>query len=229
MLNDTCIVPGGPLMTRSSQYFSRAVQEDPSYALAYSGLADAYALLGSLPNAELDRREAMEMAGNAALKAQELDETLAEAHTSLGFVKMQYHWDWAAAQREFKRAIELNPNYVTAHHWYGIYFMALGCADHAAAELRRAEEIDPLSPIVITDLGELYFQHGQTDKAIAQATTALEIDPNFALAHRLLGWANERKHMPAESISELRKAVGLEYQPVDACGAGTGLRALRPG
>ena len=145
----------------------------------------------------------------AAEKALLIDEALAEAHASLAFVRMHYEWDWPGAEREFKRAIELNPSYATAHHWYAYYLVARGRTDESLVEIKRAQEIDPLSLIISTDVGEMYFFARQYDRAIEQSKKTLELDPNFDLAIRLLGWAYLQKGMHQEAITELQRAVHL--------------------
>lgn len=194
---------------RAIEYFEEAIEKDQGYAQAYAGLADSYALLGSMGNAVLPRSEAMPRARVAAEKALLIDETLAEAHASLAFVRMHYEWDWPGAEREFKRAIELNPSYATAHHWYAYYLMARGRTDESLAEIKRAQEIDPLSLIINTDVGEMYFFARQYDRAIEQCQKTRELDPNFDLAVRLLGWAYLQKGMHQEAITELQRAVHL--------------------
>jgi tetratricopeptide (TPR) repeat protein len=160
-------------------------------------------------NAVLPRSEAMPRARVAAEKALLIDETLAEAHASLAFVLMHFEWDWPGAEREFKRAIELNPSYATAHHWYAYYLMARGRTDESLAEIKRAQEIDPLSLIISTDVGEMYFFARQYDRAIEQCNKTLELDPEFNLAVRLLGWTYLQKGMHEKAIAELQRAVSL--------------------
>src|ERR1700676_500044 len=190
-------------------YFNHAIALDAKYARAYAGLADTYALLGSLPNATIPRREAMPKAREAALTALQLDESLAEAHTSLAFVKMQYEWDWPGSEKEFKRALELNPNYATAHQWYALWLMARGNPAAALEEERRAQQDDPLSMIIKTDTVQLLVYAERCDEAIQQALRALEIDPTFLLAHIYLAEAYLGKQNYPTAIAELRKAVDL--------------------
>jgi tetratricopeptide (TPR) repeat protein len=182
--------------------FEKAITLDPGYAPAYAGLADAYALLGSNPNSVLPRREAMSRARQAAQKALSLDPSLADPHASLGFVKMHYDWEFAAAEKEFLRAIELNPGYATAHHWYAYDLVALGRLDDAVREARRAEQADPLSMIISRDVGEMLMFAGRDDEAIAQCQRTLEMDPSFALAHGVLARAYHRKGMEKEFLRE---------------------------
>src|SRR5579864_1701433 len=194
---------------KSIGYFNHAIVLDPKYAHAYAGLADTYALLGSLSNATISRREAMPKAREAALTALQLDESLAEAHTSLAFVKMQYDWDWAGSEKEFRRALELNPNYATAHQWYAVWLMAQGKPAAALEEERRAQQADPLSMIIKTDTVQLLVYARRCDEAIQQALRALEIDPNFLLAHIYLAEAYEGKRNYPAAIAELHKAVEI--------------------
>jgi DNA-binding winged helix-turn-helix (wHTH) protein/TolB-like protein/tetratricopeptide (TPR) repeat protein len=190
-------------------YFSHAIALDPKYAQAYAGLADSYALLGSLPNAEMPRAQAMPRAKAAALQALQIDDSLAEAHTSLAFVNMHYEWDWAGSQKEFKRALELNPNYATAHQWYAVWLMAQGKTAASLEEERRAQRADPLSIIIKTDTAQLLIYAGRDDEAVEQAQGALEIDPAFPLAHLYLAVAYiEKRDYPA-AIAEFQKVLAI--------------------
>jgi DNA-binding winged helix-turn-helix (wHTH) protein/TolB-like protein/Tfp pilus assembly protein PilF len=190
-------------------YFSHAVALDPKYAQAYAGLADSYALLGSLPNAEMPRAQAMPKAKAAALQALQIDDSLAEAHTSLAFVNMHYEWDWAGSQKEFERALELNPNYATAHQWYAVWLMAQGKTADSLEEERRAQRADPLSMIIKTDTAQLLIYAGRGDEATEQAQRALEIEPAFPLAHLYLAIAYiEKKDYPA-AIAEFQRVLAI--------------------
>jgi len=187
--------------------FQQAIEEDPSYGLAYAGLADCYNMLGTYEI--VPPSEAYPRAESAALRALDLDETLAEAHTSLGWAKMS-QWSGQEAEREFQRAIELNPGYATAHQWYGIYLSwILGRFDEALAEIKHAQELDPLSSIISTALGNTLRLAGRNDEAIEQLRKTLELDPNFPLAHERLGLALAQESMYEEAIAELEKAVSL--------------------
>jgi TolB-like protein/DNA-binding winged helix-turn-helix (wHTH) protein/Tfp pilus assembly protein PilF len=188
-------------------YFNHAIVLDPKYAHAYAGLADTYALLGSLPNYTITRREAMPKARAAALAALKLEESLAEAHTSLAFVKMQYEWDWPGSETEFKRAIELNPNYSTAHQWYAIWLMAQREPAAALEEERRAQQADPLSMIIKADTVQLLVYAKRYDEAIQQSLKALELDPSFLLIHIYLAEAYVGKQNYPAAIAELREAI----------------------
>src|SRR5580700_2645529 len=160
-------------------YFKQAIEEDPKYAQAYSGLADTYALLGDWQYAVMTPKEAYPKAKAAALRAVELDSTLGEAHNSLAFVLDGFDWDFDSAGREFQRAIELNPGYATAHHWYAWHLSLLGRYDQAIAEMRKAENLDPLSLIINADLAELLVLAHSDDESIRQSHKTIEMDPNF--------------------------------------------------
>jgi TolB-like protein/DNA-binding winged helix-turn-helix (wHTH) protein/Flp pilus assembly protein TadD len=190
-------------------YFNQAIDEDPKYAPAYAGLADTYALLGDWQYAVMTPREALPKAKAAALKALELDSTLGEAHNSLAFLLDGFDWDLDAGGKEFRRAIELNPGYATAHHWYAWHLSLLGRYDEAIAEMKKAESLDPLSLIINADLAELLVLAHSYDESILQSRKAIEMDPNFALAHNQLAQAYLQKHMYDEAVTELQKAVRL--------------------
>jgi tetratricopeptide (TPR) repeat protein len=195
---------------KAIEYFNEAITRDPKYARAYTGLADAYALLGSLPNGQMPRRDAMPRAKAAALTALQLDDSLAEAHTSLAFEEMQYEWDWPGAEREFKRALELNPNYATAHQWYGYWLMAHGRADQALDQLRLAGKADPLSIIVKSDTSEFLTFAGRYEQATEEAKRALELDPSFPVAHYTLGMAYAAQRMYPQAIAEYQKMLATD-------------------
>src|SRR5579872_4555769 len=190
-------------------YFEQATEEDPNYAKAYSGLADTYALLGDWQYAVMPPKEAFPEAKAAAIHALELDNALGEAHNSLAFVLDGFDWDLDAGGKEFQRAIELNPGYATAHHWYAWHLVLLGRFDEAITEMRKAENLDPLSLIINADLAELLSLAHSYDESIRQSLKTIEMDPNFALAHNQLGQAYLQKHMYAEAVAELQKAVEL--------------------
>ncbi len=164
-------------------YFKQAVEEDPKYAQAYSGLADTYALLGDWQYAVMTPKEAFPEAKAAAIEALELDGTLGEAHNSLAFVLDAFDWNLDAAGKEFQRAIELNPGYATAHHWYAWHLSLSGRFDEAIAEMRKAENLDPLSLIINSDLAEILVIAHSYDESIGQSRKTIEMDPDFALAH----------------------------------------------
>src|SRR5246127_467996 len=190
-------------------YFKQAIEEDPKYAKAYSGLADTYALLGDWQYAVMTPKEAFPKAKAAAIKALELDGTLDEAHNSLAFVLDAFDWDFDSAGKEFGQAIEINPGYATAHHWYAWHLSLLGRFDEAIAEMRKAENLDPLSLIINADLAELLVIAHSYDESKRQSRRTIEMDPNFALAHNQLAQAYLQEHMYAEAVAELQKAVRL--------------------
>jgi TolB-like protein/DNA-binding winged helix-turn-helix (wHTH) protein/Tfp pilus assembly protein PilF len=188
-------------------FFQQAVDKDPGYALAYDGLADCWLPLGWYgylsPAATFPRAKV------AVTRALSLDDSLAEAHTSLAFVHLYYDRDWTGAEREFRRAIDLNPNYANGHHWYGEFLSLVGRHQQAIAESQRARELDPLSNIINTWVGSRYFFARQYDKAIEAYRNAVEMDPNFVPARLVLGQAYEQKGMLREAIAELETAVRL--------------------
>ncbi len=196
-------------------YFQRAVAADPGYAPAYSGLADCYSSLGaSSVVGGLPPRQAMPEAKAAALKALEIDGTLAEAHTSLAIVHLLYDWDLAASEKEFKRALDLDPDYTAAHHWYSHCLLPLGRTEESLAESRRALELEPLNLVINGHLGWHYLYARQYDQAIEQYRRTLELDPAFPQAQRYAAWAFLQKGRHAEAIAALRAALsGLGRQP----------------
>ncbi|UCD94418.1 MAG: protein kinase [Candidatus Zixiibacteriota bacterium] len=193
-------------VSKAIDCFEQAIELDPNYALGYAGLADGYIIQADLD--PVRRSEDWPRAEQAALKALELDDTLAEAHTSLAQVKVG-NWDWPAADKEFKRAIQLNPNYATAHHWYGLYHGAKGRYKEAVESLRRARELDPVSLIICVALAMAYHTHGQCDRALEEGRKCLDMDPSFPAGHVVLGWLYRWKGMYDLSIEEFREAMRL--------------------
>ncbi len=189
-------------LRKAIEHFQQAIALDPNYALAFAGLADAYTLLA---NAGSPAHEIMPKAREAALKAVALDDNLAEAHAALGNTITYYDYDFAGAEREHKRAIELNPNYATARHWYSELLMGLGRHEEALAEIRRALEIDPLSLILNRQYGASLLFARQYDAAIAQMKKTVELDANFAVGHSTLSVSYRMKGNYAESVEELAK------------------------
>ncbi len=196
---------------KAADYFTQAAQKDPRYALSYAGLADTYSLLGDA--GYLPPSEAWPKAKAAAMQALQIDDTLAEAHTSLGLVKEHFEWDWAGAEQEFKRAIELNPNSATAHHWYGDYLANMGRSEEGLRETKRARELDPLSLIINTTLGWQLYLARLDDQAIEQLRTVLDIDAKFSPARRTLEevYAHMGKHK--EAVAEREKVISLSGSP----------------
>ena len=198
-------------LKKSIDYFQQAIAADPNYALAYAGIADAYVLLPGYSAGT--PRDCYPKAKAAAKKALELDETLAEAHTTLAMAIWLYDFDSSQATREFQRAIELNPNYATAHHWFSLGLASLGRFDDAIAEGKRAVELDPLSLVINADLGADYYLARRYDEAIAQQRKTLEMDPGFYYAHFILGEALAAKGAFEQAIEEYRKAHALDDDP----------------
>lgn len=196
-------------LRKAIDYFSRAIDADPTYAEAYSGLADSYALAGDWEYGIFPPDEAFAKAQAAATKALALDSNLSEAHTSLAFAYDLYAWDWDAAEREFTRALQLNPGYATAHQWYAWHLLVTGRKQEGISELRRAESLDPLSLIISADLADALCIAHLFDESVRQSLTTLEIDPNFAVAHYELGQAYEQKHMYPQAIAEFERAIAL--------------------
>jgi len=192
---------------KAADYFTQAVQKDPHYALSYAGLADTYSLLGDA--GYLPPSEAWPKAKAAAMQALEIDDSLAEAHTSLGLVKEHFEWDWTGAEREFKRAIELNPNLATAHHWYGDYLANMGRLDEGIAQTKRALELDPLSLIINTTMGWQFYLAGQNENAVEQLRKVLDIDAKFSPARRILEEVYAHMGKQKEAVAEREKALSL--------------------
>ncbi|MBI3650968.1 MAG: protein kinase [Acidobacteria bacterium] len=197
-------------MMRGIEYFKQALEKDSQYALADAGLADCYALLGEY--GRLPMREALPLAKDAAQKAIALDDALAEAHTSLAAVH-EYEWDWQGAESEYQLAIKINPNYATAHHWFGIYLSSMARFAEAELQLRKALELDPLSLIINTGLGRMYCGARRYDEAIEQLKKTLEIEPNFAEAHFQMALAYEGKGRYNEAAAAFQKSVELFDDP----------------
>ena len=194
-------------LQRAGTYFQNAIDKDPNFALAYTGLADYYAFLTLLGGPEImPPRQAMTKAKTAVMKALELDDTLGEAHASMAHVLHNFDWDFPAAEREFKRAIELNPKYSIVHHWYAHYLMQVGRTSEALDEAKKAKELDPLYLFINNGLARQYYLARQYDLAIAQCRKGLEIDPAYVPARIQLGLALEQKGMLQEAISEFEQA-----------------------
>jgi TolB-like protein/DNA-binding winged helix-turn-helix (wHTH) protein/Tfp pilus assembly protein PilF len=190
-------------------YFNQAIEENPKYAQAYSGLADTYALLGDWQYGVMSFKEALPKAKAAAIKALELDSSLSEAHTSLGYSLRAFDWDFDSAGKQFQRAIELNPGYATAHHWNAMNLGLLGRPKEALVEMRKAENLDPLSLIINADLAEFLLLTHSYDESVKQSRKIIEMDPTFAIGHKQLGDAYLLKQMDKEAVAELQEAVRL--------------------
>ena len=196
-------------LQKARDHFNQAIARNPNYAAAYSGLADTYALLGDWQYAVMTTKEALPKAEAAARKALELDDSLSEAHASLAFCLEGFDWNWDAAEKEYRRAIEVNPGYATAHHWYAWHLSLMGRNSEAIAEMRHAENLDPLSLIINADLAELLLIAHHPDESIEQSRKTIEMDPHFALAHNQLAQAFLEKHMFNDAITELQQAIEL--------------------
>jgi len=193
------------LLKRANEYFQQAIDKDPSYGLAYAGLAEGYAVFNYyevLPPGESCRK-----AKAAAMKASEIDETLAETHAALGWIKMSCDWDWPGSEGEFKRALEINSSYGMTRMWYGENLAATGRLDDAIAERRRALELEPLSLIMSATLGRVLFVARRYDQAMEELRKTIDMDSGFVEAHLYLGWVYEQKGMLSEAIAELRQAL----------------------
>lgn len=197
----------GEGLKKSIEYFEQALEKDPSYALTYAGLADTYGLLGYW--GYLPANDAYPKAKAAAMKALEIDSTLAEAHTSLAWIKLIYDWDWPGSESAFRLALIHNPSYATAHYWYALYLAATGQLDAAIAEIKRAQELDPLSLIINTSVGFIFYLARQYDPAIEHLQKAIEMDPNFVWARFDLGHVYLEKKMYEEAIAEFQKEMDL--------------------
>jgi serine/threonine protein kinase/Tfp pilus assembly protein PilF len=196
-------------LQKGIEYFGQAIMRDQDYALAYAGLADCYLLLNvySVTSAN----ESFPKAEAASRKALSINESLAEAHTSLAFVTYRYHWKWAEAEEHFKKAIALNPNYATAHQWYGPYLAALGRLNEAVVEARTAHELEPFSLTIYSDYVRILYYAGRLDEAHKEASKLVEMDQSFARGHLELGLILEEEGKLEEAIAEFK--TGLKYLP----------------
>ena len=192
-------------LKESVGYFEDAIRADPGFTLAYAGLADSYNLLGSY--LVLPAKEAFPEAEKAANKALELDGNSAEAHNALALARFYYDWNWADAENHFKRAIALNPGYSRAHHWYAWYLSLMGRHAAALEEVRTAQELDPLSPQLNTDIGWFYYRARRYDEAVAQFKRTLQLEPDFIQGHVSLARAYLQKGMYSEARMEMREAL----------------------
>src|SRR5882724_2805716 len=188
-------------------YFRQALERDPQYAPAYAGLADSYARLPFY--SETRPEEAFPKAKAAATKALQLDQTLAEAHASMAYVKTYYDWDWAGAEAEFRRGLELNPNYADVHHSYSRFLASLGRVAEARAELKRAQELDPLSLLVQANAGVISYFGREYDQAIQELQKIKELNPKFAVPYWGIGLSYEQKGMYQEAVDQLQKGIAV--------------------
>jgi TolB-like protein/Flp pilus assembly protein TadD len=196
-------------LVKATDYFRHAIETDPDYAKAYSGLADSYALSGDWEYGILSPQDAFPKARAAVTKALALDDNLSEAHTSLAFILDLYDWGWASAEKEYQRALALNPGYATAHHWYAWHLIVMGRNGEGIAELKKAQSLDPLSLIISADLADALCIAHRYDESVPQSQKTIEMDPHFAVAHYELGQALEQKHQHNEAIAEFRRAIEL--------------------
>ena len=191
------------------EYFNHAIELDPTYAEAYSGLADSYALSGDWEYGVLSPQDAFRKAKAAATKALALDDGLGEAHTSLAFALDLYGWDWEAAEKEYQLAIKLSPGYATAHLWYAWHLILMGRNSEGIIELRKAESLDPLSLIISADMADALCIAHLFEEAVQQSNKTLQMEPNFAIGHYELGQAFEQTHMHDEAVVEFQKAIEI--------------------
>ena len=193
-------------------FFQQAIDIDPSYAPAYAGMADCYNML--VVYGVRQPKDGFPKAKDAAIKALDIDETLAEAHTSLAFIKFRWDRDRVEAEREFQQAIKLKPSYAPAHQWYSSYLVALERFDEAIAEAKKTQELEPLSFVASSHLGWIYYLSGKNDQAIDQCGKILDLDPNSFPALRYRGLAYEQKGMYAQAIADFQKGVKLSGSPL---------------
>jgi TolB-like protein/Flp pilus assembly protein TadD len=199
-------------LKQATEYYRQAVEKDPNYARAYAGLAETYVLYPIYSVASPN--ESMPLAKATALRALAIDDSVAEAHAALGAYLGYFEFDRTGAEQEYRRAIELNPNYATAHHWLANHVLGpMKRFDEALIELRLAEDLDPLSPIIGTNLGDSFIYTRQYDEAISQYKRVLTLDPNFAFARFTLGWAYYLKGIYGEANEQFRKSLELSYDP----------------
>jgi TolB-like protein/DNA-binding winged helix-turn-helix (wHTH) protein/Tfp pilus assembly protein PilF len=199
----------GDGLKKAIEYFRNSIETDPTYAEAYSGLADSYASAGDWKYGVLSPQDAFPKARAAAAKALALDDSLGQAHASLAFAFDLYGWDWEAAEKEYKLAIRLTPGYATAHQWYSWHLIMMGRNSEGMFELRKAQSLDPLSLIISADIADALCVAHLYDEAVEQSKKTLEMDPNFAIGHYELGQAFEQKHMHDEAIAEFQRAIEL--------------------
>jgi len=212
-------------LKKSTEYFQQAIEQDPNYAEAWTGLADSFLNLGS--SGATPPAEAFHRAQSAASRAIEIQPSLAEPHASLGHLKVLYEWDWPGAGKEFRRAIELNPESPTVRHWYAFYLLSVGQPEDALDEIRRARELDPLSPIMNVAVARFEYSARRYSKAVEEARKAMEMDPQFSRPHLALGYAYALQRHPKEAKAEFEQALQLSNRsPLTLSIAGAGLGFL---
>jgi TolB-like protein/Tfp pilus assembly protein PilF len=196
-------------LLKAIDYFEKSTARDPNYAPAYSGLADCYSLLGSVPNSVIPPREAFPKAEAAAEQALRLDEGMAEAHVSLGYAHLAYDWNYPEAEKEFLRAIQLRPSYAPAHQYYAYYLTTMNLLPEAIAQRRLAVEEDPVSPLFEAALGEAYYLIHDNDAAIEACKRSLDLDPTFLSAYATLGRSYSAKGMHKEALQVFQRVVSF--------------------
>jgi TolB-like protein/DNA-binding winged helix-turn-helix (wHTH) protein/Tfp pilus assembly protein PilF len=203
-------------------YFQRAIQKDPNYALAYAGLAESYITLGQPWVGDIPPKEVLPQAKAAATKGLEIDDSLGDAHSALAHVIELYDSDWQGAEKEYRRALELNPNSDTAHIWYGEYLQVMGRNEEAFVQVRQAMALDPLNAAPANALGYLFYTARQYDQGILAFQKTFELEPDYVSAHGGLGWVYGEKKMYPEAIAELEKAVNLSNRTDEGAVASLG-------
>ncbi len=201
-------------LERAIAYFDEAIRKDPNYALAHAGMADCYTLMGR--HLYLPAKEAFSKARDYANRALELNDNLAEAHTSLAAVLLIYNWDWDAAEDQFRRAIQLNPNYATAHYWHSVLLQTTGRLQESVTAAEKAQVLDPLSPVIGMGVVQAYFLSGQYDKAVDECHKYLEMDPNFVVAHDYLIHLLVQNGMFEEAAEEAKRLVDISERKAEA-------------
>jgi adenylate cyclase len=199
----------GDAFIKAIEYFNTAIELDPEFAISYAGLANCYTLLGGAAYGNISKEDASSKAHEAVLKALELDETLAEAHASLGYIKFRFEWDWDKAEEEFKKAIELKPGYAQAHEWYALFLSLIRKSDKAVDEMKRAYELDPLSPSISTGVGRILHFAKRLDDAIAQFKKTIEMYPDYAEGHFALGMTYGSQRKLQNALDEIDEAIKL--------------------
>ena len=201
-------------LERAIAYFGEAIRKDPNYALAHAGMADCYTLMGR--HLYLPAKEAFSKARDYANRALELNDNLAEAHTSLAAVLLIYNWDWDAAEDQFRRAIQLNPNYATAHYWHSVLLQTTGRLQESVTAAEKAQVLDPLSPVIGMGVVQAYFLSGQYDKAVDECHKYLEMDPNFIVAHDYLVHLHVQNGLFEEAAEEAKRLVEISERKAEA-------------
>jgi tetratricopeptide (TPR) repeat protein len=193
------------------EHFNHAIRIDSSYALAHAGLADCYSMLGRF--GLVKPAEIMPKAVSSATTALQLDDTLAESHASIALASHIYVWDWARAERHYRRSIEVNPRFATAHHWYAVFLAEIGRAQDAVTEIRQAQRLDPVSLIIGADSGMILYLARDYDGAVKQCQAALDMDPNYFRARMWLGCAYEQRGLYEKALAEYETARSLDQNP----------------